>query len=362
MQSTANFASDITKDWVLMKNDKSGEIGRQQAASGSWASWASYLNPMPLVTHFFSPSEPQVSEPVLKPVPKQRAQALAQPKENGQEPKVEHIEKAINQDLKYSLFAANNNNRAHESIDFSESLISPRYDRATNKIDFARFLELHQILWQGSSTYRKIWCEVGRKTGKRLAISSAQGLAFDAEANFQLHAIRINNPHLLTDARVASLMAFELTNFWQRAQFLKQSERAFAGSFFLESGPGEDSLMYAYANEFIEHKGLLFHNVIIEQMKMNFPLEQYDAWYINQKVRDIKLIGMTFSEYVSSEYSGHHIAYYQDFYEKNIRPHLIKKQQDTLKDRMRALDNAGQISRGPEGQFFKKDGKWVKVQ
>ena len=130
--------------------------------------------------------------------------------------------------------------------------------------------------------------------------------------------------------------------------------------FFKEAkDDGRDAVNFAYACAFIEHEGLLFHNKMIEQMKKSFPDEEFYDWHINKKVSDYKIISMTFSEYISSEYSGHHIDYYRNYYEESIRPKVLDTQNETINERMLALQNTGEITIGTEGKFIKKDGKWA---
>ena len=146
-------------------------------------------------------------------------------------------------------------------------------------------------------------------------------------------------------------MAFELTNFGQRGEFQEISDRAWAGDLFKEAkDDGRDAVNFAYANEFIE------------QMKKSFPEEEFHDWYFHIQVSDYKLIGKTFRQYIADENSAPHIDYYKKIYEEKIKPQVLDNQNEMLTERMRALQNTGEITSGNAGKYIKKDGQWVEAE
>lgn len=246
--------------------------------------------------------------------------------------------------------------KPEEIIDYNKYLIEPRHDA-----NFNRYFKLHKILWEASTTYQTMWCAIVEETATPMSIISTSNFTFEAYAdiNNSRLAIVINNSEPMPDHVVGTLIAFELTNIFQRQRLYDIDTQARQG-YYRNNYGAQEALRFAYDKEQVENiRGKELHNDIIKEALSRSEKIIGQQWF-KYHIDYMKYpFYAEFSEYISANDNTSHINYYRDFYDQFIKPELESSRKKELLEFLKKSESTGEeenrYEKGPSGWVERKN-------
>lgn len=223
---------------------------------------------------------------------------------------------------------------------------------------FARMLELHSLLWNGSAQYREMLQSVNRQGEKVTLLDRNEAIAaykakgdvkgietitafrFRAQWNSVLRAVVVMDPPKREDHDLGSVIAFELTNAFQNPRFDSVQKQALEGAFddlsirdaAVRSERGAER--YMHAMEQIENDGRTLHDKIIDEAIKSGTVDKDWHWSQGHSVPAYERL---FTDLIATEYGQDHMKYWRDSYLTSVAPYVEKQRQENVSQRMKIL-------------------------
>jgi hypothetical protein len=223
---------------------------------------------------------------------------------------------------------------------------------------FDRMLALHLRLWKGSPKYREIISSINEKGEKVSLLDKEEALnkyrdpynldsirrlhsfQFRAQWSASLRAVIFLDPSAADDSDLGSTIAFEMTNAFQDDRFLQVQALANSGAYDNLSIRDEQHRIeegaqrYAHAMEQIENEGRTIHDQILNEALKAGAIDESWLWSPGRTRTEMERLH---TDLFGTEYGQKHMAYYRNYYESKIAPHLKQEREKSLSERMAML-------------------------